>query len=161
MTEYLEIFIDEDYPTFIDKYLQTKTLTRLKEVTQFCGCDYTILYNPKFLYTRFDHSLVVAHMTWHFTHDKSETLAALFHDAGTPCFAHTIDYVLGDYVKQESSEIDIYKIMEKDELLLDYLKEDHLTLDSICNLENFSILENKSPRLCTDRLDGVLHTCYI
>ena len=26
---------------------------------------------------------------------------------------------------------------------------------------SYHILENKTPRLCTDRLDGVLHTCYI
>ena len=91
MDEYLNIFIDKEYPTFIDKYLNTKTLNRLKNITQFCGCDYTKLYSPKFLYTRFNHSLVVAHMTWHFTHQKDETIAALLHDVGTPCFAHCID----------------------------------------------------------------------
>ena len=65
MNEYLQLFIDEEYPYFIDKYLDTKTLNRLKYVTQFCGCDYTDLYSPLFLYTRYDHSLVVAHMTWY------------------------------------------------------------------------------------------------
>ena len=88
MQEYLNLFIDEEYPDFLDKYLNTKTLNRLKYITQFCGCDYTELYSPLFLYTRFDHSLVVAHMTWHFTHDKFSTIEALLHDVGTPCFAH-------------------------------------------------------------------------
>lgn len=83
MHEYLQVFIDEEYPEFIDKYLNTKTLNRLRSVTQFCGSDYTNLYSPRFLYTRFDHSLVVAHMTWHFTHDKKETIAALLHDIAT------------------------------------------------------------------------------
>jgi len=58
MNEYINLFIDEWYPDFIDKYLTTKTLERLKHVTQFCGCDYTNLYSPLLLYTRFDHSLV-------------------------------------------------------------------------------------------------------
>ena len=49
MQEYLNLFIDEDYPKFIDKYLNTKTLERLKYITQFCGCDYTRLYSPLFL----------------------------------------------------------------------------------------------------------------
>lgn len=161
MNNYLNIFIDEDYPYFINKYLNTKTLNRLKYITQFCGCDYTKLYNPLFLFTRFDHSLVVAHMTWHFTHDKKETIAALLHDTGTPCFAHCIDYVFGDYAKQESSEKDIIDIISQDQKLLAYLYEDNITLDELKNLEKYPILENKSPRLCTDRLDGVLHTCYI
>lgn len=161
MEQYINIFVDESYPDFIDKYLTTKTLTRLKYVTQFCGCDYTKMYSPLFLYTRFDHSLVVAHMTWHFTHDKKETIAALLHDAGTPCFAHCIDYVFGDYVNQESSEKKISDIVLQDKEILQFLKEDNIDLVDLDDFSRFQILENKSPKLCTDRLDGVLHTCYI
>lgn len=161
MDQYINIFIDDDYPAFIDKYLATNTLSRLKHVTQFCGCDYTKLYSPLFKYTRFDHSLVVAHMTWHFTHDKKETIMALLHDVGTPCFAHCIDYTFGDYLNQESSEKSAIDIIKKDKKIQDLLKEDNLSIEDFDNYSNFHILENKSPKLCTDRLDGVLHTCYI
>lgn len=161
MQEYLNVFIDKEYPTFIDKYTKTQTLERLKYVTQFCGCDYTKLYSPLFVYTRFHHSIVVAHMTWHFTHNKEETIAALLHDVGTPCFAHSIDYVFGDYINQESSEKDIIEVIKKDKELMNYLKEDEISLEQLNDLSTFPILENKSPKLCTDRLDGVLHSCYI
>ena len=161
MKDYLNIFINDAYPVFIDKYLKTKTLNRLKYVSQFCGCDYTNLYKPLFFYTRYDHSIVVALMTWHFTHDKKETIIALLHDVGTPCFAHCIDYVLGDYLKQESSEKKIVDIIIKDNILVSYLKEDNIYLEDLNDLSKYKILENKIPRLCTDRLDGVLHTCYI
>ncbi len=80
MQEYMNLFIDKEYPTFLDKYFSTKTLKRLKYVTQFCGADYTKLYSPTCLYTRYDHSIVVAHMTWHFNHDKVATIVALLHD---------------------------------------------------------------------------------
>ena len=33
LSRYKSIFIDEDYPSFIDKYLATKSLTRLSHVT--------------------------------------------------------------------------------------------------------------------------------
>ena len=158
---YIKVFIDKEYPLFIDKYLKVKTLIRLKNITQFCGCDYTKLYSPKFLFTRYDHSLVVAHMVWHFTHDKKSTIAALLHDIGTPCFAHTIDLVFGDYLNQESSEINIVDLINKDEELLNLLKEDGMEVNDLNDLSKYPILENKSPRLCADRLDGVLHTCYI
>lgn len=161
MKEYLNIFIDKDYPDFIDKYLETKTLKRLKDITQFCGCDYTKLYSPLFTYTRYFHSLVVAHMTWHFTRDKKETIAALLHDVGTPCFAHSIDCVFGDYIEQESSEVKITTLIKKDKKLMDYLKDDEIELKEIDDYSKYHILENKSPRLCTDRLDGVLHTVYV
>ena len=123
MNDYLKIFIDAEYPDFLDKYLKTKTMERLKYITQFCGCDYTKLYSPLFLYMRFDHSLVVAHMTWHFTHDKEATIVALLHDVGTPCFAHTIDYVYGDYMNQESSERKITDMLKDDDQIIKYLKE--------------------------------------
>lgn len=161
MNEYINIFIDQEFPEFINKYLKTKTLNRLKYITQFCGCDYTKLYSPRFLYTRLDHSLVVAHMTWHFTHSKKKTIIALLHDIGTPCFAHTIDYVFDDYLKQESSERKIIDIVKKDKELLNYLEEDKILLDDLKDFSNYPILENNSPKLCTDRLDGVLHTCYV
>lgn len=161
MQDYLKLFMDKEYPKFIDKYLKTKTLERLKHITQFCGCDYTKLYSPLFLYTRFDHSLVVAHMTWHFTHDKKETIVALLHDVGTPCFAHAIDYVFGDYLNQESSEKKITEIIKLDQELVTYLQEDGVSLNDLENFSHYPILENKSPKLCTDRLDGVLHTCFI
>lgn len=161
MKQYLDIFIDKDYPDFIDKYLTTKSLERLRHVTQFCGCDYTKLYSPLFLYTRFDHSLVVAHMTWHFTHNKKETIVALLHDIGTPCFAHCIDYVFDDYINQESSEKNVVDIIKNDKEMLHCLKEDGLSIEDFQNDSRYYILENKSPKLCTDRLDGVLHTCYV
>lgn len=159
--EYLKLFIDKEYPSFIDKYLNTNTLNRIKYIGQFCGCDYTKLYSPLYFYSRFEHSLVVAHMTWHFTHDKLSTIAALLHDIGTPCFAHTIDVLLNDAINQESSEIDIIELIKKDNELLKCLKEDNISLEDLKNLSQYPILENKSPKLCTDRLDGVLHTCYI
>lgn len=161
MNKYINVFIDKEYPNFLDKYMTTTTLTRLKHITQFCGCDYTKLYSPLFKYTRFDHSLVVAHMTWHFTHDKKETIVALLHDIGTPCFAHCVDYVFGDYINQESSEKSLIEIINKDKKIQKYLKEDNISSKDLNNYTNFHILENKSPKLCTDRLDGVLHTCYI
>lgn len=161
MKEYLNLFIDLEYPKFIDKYLNTKTLKRLKHIGQFCGCDYSKLYSPLFFYSRFDHSLVVAHMTWHFTKNKEETIAALLHDVGTPCFAHTIDFVLNDTMNQESSEKNITDLIKQDSELCSMLEEDNIPVENLNQLEKYPILENKSPRLCTDRLDGVLHSCYI
>ncbi len=161
MNEYLNIFIDDDYPTFIDKYLTTKTMQHIKNVTQFCGADYSGLYNTRFLYTRYDHSIIVALITWHFTHDKKETIKALLHDTGTPCFAHCIDYVFGDYLKQETSEKKISEVVSQDQTLLKYLEEDGIKKEELDDLSDCPILENKSPKLCADRLDGVFHTCYI
>lgn len=160
--EYINIFIDKnEYPSFIDEYLATPTLQRLKNVTQFCGCDYTNIYQTRAKYTRFDHSAVVAHMTWHFTHDIKESVKAVLHDHKTPCFAHTIDFVFGDYLKQEKSEKYLQDIISNDSKLIKLLARDGIDIEEVNDLRDCPVLENQSPRLCTDCLDGVLHTGYI
>ena len=160
--DYKSIFVDkEEYPSFIDEYLATRTLKRLQGDTQFCGCDYTKIYNTKALYTRYNHSDIVAHMTWHFGHDKIETIKAVLHDHKTPCFAHTIDYYFGDYLNQEKSEQYLRDVIVKDNKLKKLLKRDGIEIEEVSDLSDCPILENKTPRLCTDRLDGVLHTGYI
>lgn len=159
--DYLKIFIDNDFPEFLQKYLYTDTLRMLRNRSQFCGHDYTKLSSPTFFYTRFHHSIIVALINYYFTRDKKSTIASLLHDDKTPCFAHTIDYVLGDYKTQESSENYRRNILLQDKELLKMLKEDKIEVEELEDLSRYPILENKAPRLCADRLDGVLHTCAI
>lgn len=49
--------------------------------------------------------------------------------------------------------------LDKD--ILKFLEEDGITLEDLEDFSKYHILENRSPKLCTDRLDGVLHTAYI
>ncbi len=159
--QYCMIACDNDYPAFINKYIATKELQRLKGIGQFCGSDYTKLYNLKYWYSRLDHSVICALMAWHFTKDKKQTLAALFHDLGTPAFSHCIDFMLGDSINQESAEKSVYDLLSKSIVIKKYLAEDDLTIEDVTDLNKYTIIENKKPKLCVDRLDGILHTVLI
>lgn len=161
INEYFNILCNNDYPGFIDKYLNTKELNRLKGIGQFCGCDYTKLYNIKYWYSRYYHSIAVALMTWNFTKDKDQTLAALFHDLGTPVFSHSIDFMLGDSLNQESSELNVKDIIMNSDEIKKLLIEDNIDINLVCNIDKYTIIENSKPKLCADRLDGVLHTVLI
>lgn len=160
---YLSVFANPlfDFPDFLIKYLNTETMKRLKDVTQFCGADYTRLFNTRFKYTRYHHSIICSLIVWNFTHDNKETIKALLHDTGTPCFAHTIDFVFKDTINQESSEKRLSLLAKLDSELMEYLKMDGIEVEELDDLSDCYILENKHPRLCADRLDGVLHTSYI
>lgn len=157
---YFKIF-SISYPHFLDKYIDTLEMQRLRGIGQFCGCDYTKLFNIKYWYSRLDHSIVCALMTWNFTKDKKQTIAALFHDLGTPAFSHCIDYLLGDTNRQESAERSIEKVITESKVLMEYLESDNIKIKDITCLEKYTILENEKPKLCVDRLDGVLHTGLI
>ncbi|MBQ9280129.1 MAG: HD domain-containing protein [Clostridia bacterium] len=157
---YLNQLGNNDRPEFMEKYLETPCLKRLKKVAYFCGMNRASknVYHFKEYITRYDHSLSVALLTWKLTHDKKTTIAGLFHDIGTPCFSHVIDYMNKDYANQESTEEYTEKIMRNDEYLLKYLKEDDIAVEDIIHFKQYSIVDNHRPRVCADRLDGVILT---
>lgn len=160
LDEYLNLLGVAKLPYFLRRYLQIPCLVRLKNIGYFCGMDYASkdIYDFKEKITRYDHSLSVALLTWRFTKNKKATLASLFHDVATPCFAHVIDYMNKDYAQQESTEEYTKEVLGKDEQLLKLLKKDGITLEDISDFKQYSIVDNDRPKLCADRLDGIILT---
>ena len=157
---YLNELEYDNRPDFLDKYLEAPCLKRLKKIGYFCGMDYASkdVYNFKEYITRFDHSVTCALLTWKCTKNKESTLAGLFHDISTPCFSHVIDYMNKDYENQESTEEYTAEILKNDEYLLKCLKEDNIKIEDIINFKKYNIVDNDRPKLCADRLDGVILT---
>ena len=163
-TKYLDYYLNllgsKKIPYFLKKYLKCPSLLRLKRIGYFCGMDYASkdIYDFKELVSRYDHSLSVALITYKFTKNKKATIAGLFHDAATPCFSHVIDYMNNDFANQESTEEYTGKILKSDKLLKKCLKEDKLDIEDIIDFKKYSIVDNKRPKLCADRIDGVILT---
>lgn len=157
---YLKILSKDGIPSFLNKYLSLKSINRLKNICYFCGMDYASkdIYKFKEKVTRYDHSLSVALLTWNLTKNKEMTIAALFHDIATPCFSHAIDYMNKDYETQESTEEYTEEILKSDKDLKKCLKEDNIDIKKIINFKEYSIVDNNRPKLCADRLDGIILT---
>ena len=161
---YLKYYLEQlDYnniPEFLKKYLQVPSLLRLKKIGYFCGMDYASkdIYNFREYISRYDHSLTVSLIVYKLTEDKVATLAGLFHDIATPCFSHVIDYMNQDYEKQESTEEYTEQVLKNDVLLQTYLKNDNINIDDIINFKKYSIVDNDRPKVCADRIDGVIIT---
>ena len=157
---YLEKLGYLNIPQFLLKYLNTPSLIRLKKVGYFCGMDYASkdIYNFSEYISRYDHSLTVSLLTYKLTQDKLATLAGLFHDIATPCFSHVIDYMNEDYDKQESTEEYTEEILKNDIYLNKCLKEDNIDINDIIDFKKYTIVDNDRPKLCSDRLDGVILT---
>lgn len=163
---YLEYYLRElDYqniPKFLIKYLKVPALLRLKKVGYFCGMDYASknIYNFREFISRYDHSLTVSLLVYKLTKNKIATLAGLFHDISTPSFSHVIDYMNKDYEKQESTEEYTEKIMKNDKYLEKCLKIDNINIDDIINFKKYTIVDNDRPKVCADRIDGVILTGF-
>lgn len=133
---------------------------RLKKVGYFCGMDYASkdIYNFREKISRYDHSLTVSLLVYKLTKDKIMTLAGLFHDIATPCFSHVIGYMNQDYEIQESTEEYTEEILRKDNYLQKCLKEDNIDIDDIIDFKKYTIVDNDRPKVCADRIDGVILT---
>ena len=100
-----------------------------------------------------DHSVAVALIVWHFTHDKKQTLSGLFHDIATPAFKHCVDFLNGDYMTQESTEDLTTNIIKNSKEIMKLLDRDNIDVSEIDNYHMYPIADNDTPKLSADRLE--------
>jgi HD superfamily phosphohydrolase len=119
--KYFEI-LEPDFPEWLNEYINTEQVQRLKYVSMACGKKYTKLFDLKYDFSTLDHSISVALIIWHFTKDRKQTLSGLFHDISTPVFKHCIDFMNGDSETQESTEEKTSDIIRNSSKIMSLLK---------------------------------------
>lgn len=159
---YLEIY--SELPQQLLTMAETPAMQRLKHVGMHCGCEYTAypIYRDALApYSRYTHSLGTAAIVWHFTHDVKQAAAGLLHDIATPAFAHAVDFLNGDHLRQESTEDRTRAIIGASPELTALLSENGLTLDDVADYHRYPIADNDSPRLSADRLEYTLGNAHL
>ena len=150
--EYFKI-LSEEFPEWLDDYIETKEMQRISKISMSCGTDYSKCFNIRYWYSNLDHSVGVALIIWNFTHDKKQTLAGLFHDIATPVFKHSIDFMNGDSEKQESTEERTSDIIKNSKEIMTLLKRDNIKLEEINDYKIYPIADNDTPKLSADRFE--------
>ena len=84
---------------------------------------------------------------------QKQTLAGLFHDIATPCFKHCIDFLNGDYEKQESKEELTTEIIANSKEIMKLLEKDNKRLEEVDDYKIYPIADNDTPKLSADRLE--------
>ena len=149
--EYFKI-LSPEYPKWLDEYIATDRMQKQKYISVTCGKIYSKLfyYND---YSSLDHSIAVALIIWNFTHDKKQTLSGLFHDIATPAFKHCVDFLNGDYMKQESTEELTKTLINESIDIMRLLKRDNIKIEEVCDYHIYEIADNDTPMLSADRLE--------
>ena len=151
-------------PPVILAMADTPAMQRLSRVGMHCGCEYTAypIYRDALApYSRYTHSLGTAAIVWHFTHDLKQSVAGLLHDIATPAFAHTVDFLNGDHLRQESTESRTRAMIASSPELMALLTQSNLTLDDVDDYHRYPIADNDSPRLSADRLEYTLGNAHL
>lgn len=150
--EYFRI-LEPNYPDWLDDYINTDILLKQQYISVTCGTIYSKLFDSSFFFSSLDHSIAVALICWHFTHNKKITLSGLFHDVATPVFKHCVDFMNGDYTRQESTEELTTKIIKESKEVMSLLKRDCIDISEIDNYHTYPIADNDTPKLSSDRLE--------
>lgn len=150
--EYFKI-LEPEFPMWLNEYINTKELLAQKHISVTCGTIYSDLFESDFFFSSLDHSVAVALIVWHFTHDKKQTLSALLHDIATPAFKHCVDFLNGDYMTQESTEDLTTEIILTSKEISELLKRDGIEVAEVDNYHIYPIADNDTPKLSADRLE--------
>lgn len=150
--DYFKI-LEPDFPEWLNEYINTKELLSQQYISITCGTIYSDLFESSFFFSSLDHSVAVALIIWHFTHDKKQTLSGLFHDIATPAFKHCVDFLNGDYMVQESTEDLTTEIIKNSREIMSLLKRDNINLLEINDYHLYPIADNDTPKLSADRLE--------
>lgn len=152
--QYFNILSNE-IPYFLYDYIDTPEMQKQAGISVSCGTIYSKMYNSMW-YSSLDHSVAVALIIWHFTKDKKQTLAGLFHDIATPVFKHCIDFMNKDYETQESTEELTTKIIRDSEKIMKLLERDKIKIEEVNDYHIYPIADNDTPQLSSDRLEYTL-----
>ena len=150
--EYFKV-LEPEFPEWLNEYINTKELLSQQYISVTCGTIYSDLFESKFFFSSLDHSVAVALIVWHFTHDKKQTLSGLFHDIATPAFKHCVDFLNGDYMTQESTEDLTTNIIKNSKEIMKLLDRDNIDVSEIDNYHMYPIADNDTPKLSADRLE--------
>ena len=150
--EYFKV-LEPEFPEWLNEYINTKELLSQQYISVTCGTIYSDLFESKFFFSSLDHSVAVALIVWHFTHDKKQTLSGLFHDIATPVFKHCVDFLNGDYMTQESTEDLTTNIIKNSKEIMKLLEKDNIDVSEIDNYHMYPIADNDTPKLSADRLE--------
>lgn len=145
--------LEPKFPEWLNEYIDTPELLSQQYISMTCGTIYSKMFESEYFYSSLDHSVAVALIVWHFTHDKKQTLAGLFHDIATPAFKHCVDFLNGDYMTQESTEDLTSEIIKNSKEIMALLKRDKITVAEVDNYHLYPIADNDTPRLSADRLE--------
>lgn len=158
--EYFKV-LEPIFPDWLIDYINTDAMLKQQYISITCGTIYSDLFDNDYFFSSLDHSIAVALIIWHFTHDKKQTLSGLFHDIATPVFKHCVDFLNGDYMTQESTEDLTTLIISNSKDIMTLLKRDNILLEEVDDYHRYPIADNDTPKLSSDRLEYSLSNALL
>ncbi|SET19034.1 hypothetical protein SAMN05216389_106240 [Oceanobacillus limi] len=140
----------------LEELVLSKPVQRLKGVHQG-GASY--LVNEKWNVTRFEHSIGVMLLIRMLGGSLEEQIAGLLHDVSHTAFSHVVDFVF-DHTNEDYHEKIFQKVITTTEIPIILQGYGYHYQDILLDESQWTILEQKAPELCADRVDYTLRDMY-
>jgi len=129
--------------------IRTPEFQRLKHINQYGTGNYM---TPKMPTSRYDHSIGVYLLLQKIGAGFEEQLAGLIHDIGHTAFSHVVDFLKNESLTQEFHHQRLKEVIEASAIKA-ILKEAGCTVERMCDIARFTLLESNDKGLNADRLD--------
>jgi HD superfamily phosphohydrolase len=136
----------------LEEIIKSKPMQRLKGIHQG-GASY--LVNPKWNVTRYEHSIGVMLLIKKLGGSLEEQIAGLLHDISHTVFSHVIDFV-NENDEEDYHEKIVKTVIEGSDIPYILNKYGYDYKEIVLDDSAWTILEQKAPNLCADRVDYTL-----
>lgn len=148
-----EVYGDEEINELVlADLINSKSIQRLNNISQYGVPDE---YYHKKGFSRYEHSIGVLILLRKIGASLDEQIAGLLHDVSHTTFSHVIDLLVEDPIKEDYQDRIHFEILKNSEIP-EILEKYRVNYIDISKLENFSLLEQDSPKPCADRIDYTL-----
>ena len=151
----------KEIPDYILELLDLPELTRLNGIDVNAGIHLSGFNLYNYEYSELDHSLGVALILNEFVTNKTQVLAALFHDIAVPAFSYATTYIAEENFDKDDLPLKNYDVLVGSDKLFEYIFKNDVKLDDLCDYTVYPLAYNIRPTLCAHTLEYFLHTAYM
>ena len=150
-----------EIPEYLLSLLDLPELTRLNGIDVNSGIHLSGFHMYHYSYSELDHSLGMALILHHFVTNKTQELAALFHDIAVPAFSYATTYIAEENFEKDELPLKNYDVLVGSDKLFEFIFKNDVKIDDLCDYTVYPLAYNVRPFLCAHSLEYFLHTAYM
>ncbi|CAH0346096.1 HD domain-containing protein [Bacillus sp. CECT 9360] len=150
------IYGEHQVEGILEELVNSQSVQRLKGIHQGGA---SFLVNPKWSVTRYEHSIGVMLLIKKLGGSLEEQIAGLLHDVSHTAFSHVVDFVF-DNKEEDYHEKIVHSFLRKSEIPGILNKHGYDYEEILFKDDQWTLLEQPAPELCTDRVDYTLRDMY-
>lgn len=156
-TKELHKIYNKDIDDTLIELLRAPELLRLSGISENYGIEQSKFRNYQFKYSKLDHSFGVALILSKFNVQQNKMINGLIHEMATPTFFRSIELLEG----KNEIEYSLYDAIVGSDTLFEYFLKNDISINNICNEENYNIIHCKPTKLGASALEELLHYAYL